>query len=383
MTQRGWHRIRTAWRRARQVVLAASLSLASGLSLAGCDDAEPIRIGFIGGLSGRSADIGEASRNAVQLALQQANAAGGIDGREIELIVRDDRNDPAVAAAAVRDLEAAGVAAIIGPNISAVAEGMLPVIDELGVITISPTISALEFAGRDDDLFRINLTTRDNARIYARHYAEAGIGQVAAAIDGNNRVFSQSWLDEFATAFAELGGKVVATDIFDAKDARGYSDTAQRLLASAPQAILLIANSVDTAQLVQQIRKLDGEILLVAAEWAASERLLQLGGKAIEGLELVQSYDRNDRSTHYTAFRQEYRERFQQEPGYSSIAAYDAVTVLLAALRTPGNGRDLKTVLLDLPPVTGLQQPVKFDRYGDAQRRAFFVVIRDGRFEAL
>ena len=121
----------------------------------------------------------------------------------------------------------------------------------------------------------------------------------------------------------------------------------------------------------------------MAAEWAASERLLQLGGKAIEGLELVQSYDRNDRSAHYAAFRQAYRERFQQEPGYSSIAAYDAVTVLLAALRTPSDGRDLKTVLLDLPPVPGLQQPVKFDRYGDAQRRAFFVVVRDGRFRSL
>ncbi len=363
------------------VVLLLAAILAA---VTGCDDPQPIRIGFVGGLSGRSADIGEVSRNAVQIAVQDVNSAGGIDGRPIELLVRDDEGEPQVAADAVRALHDAGVTAIIGPNTSVVAAGMLPAIDELEVVTISPTASSLAFVDLDDFLLRISWTTQDNARIYARHYADLRLTRIAAAIDMNNRVFSESWLQEFSSAFADLGGKVVATDLFDAHAARGYSDTARRLLDSDPEAILLIANSVDTAQLAQQVRKLDGEVLLIAAEWAASERLLYLGGKAIDGLELVQSYNRNDTSPGYLRFRDSYRAQFQQEPGYSGVAAHDAATVLFRALQGNASlqGPALKAALLDLPPVAGLQQPVKFNRFGDAQRRAFFVQVRDGRFVA-
>ena len=350
--------------------------------LVACGDPAPIKIGFIGGLSGRSTDIGEASRNAVQLAVEKVNRAGGIDGRLIELLVRDDENTPAVAAAAVRDLHDARVAAIIGPNNSSIAAGMLPVVNELKVVTISPTASSLVLAGQDDYLFRINWTTRDNASIYARHYYGRGIRRIAAAVDANNRVFSESWLNEFTSEFQALGGKVVASDFFNAKDPRGYSDTVKKLLTSDPDALLFVANGVDTAQFAQQVRKLDLDILLIAAEWAASERLLFLGGSAIEGLELVQSYNRNDQSESYRRFRDEYAKQFQQEPDYSSVAAYDAATMLFKGLAKSTDSGSLKQALLNLGVVDGLQQPLAFDQYGDGQRRAFFVVVHDGQFEA-
>lgn len=345
-----------------------------------CGDPEPIRIGFIGGLTGRSADLGESSRNGVQLAVQQVNQAGGIDGRQVELLVRDDANDPDTAAAAVRELHAAGVAAIIGPNVSAVAGGMVPVINELEVVTLSPTVSSLAFADIDDHFFRINWTTRDNARIYAEHYYDLGYRRVAAAIDANNRVFSESWLQEFSHGFLVEGGKVVGFEAFDSTKNDSYAQTASALVAMDAEALLLIANSVDTAQLAQQIRKLDSDILLIAAEWAATERLISLGGPAIEGLELVQSYNRADDSERYRTFRETYRDRFQQAPGYASIAAYDAATVLFRGLAGREAAGGLKQALLELDDVQGLQQTISFNRYGDAQRRAFFVVVRDGRF---
>lgn len=361
----------------RRVMAAMLLTL-----LAGCDDTDPVKIGFVGGLSGRSADIGEASRNALQLAVEETNRAGGIDGRKIELLVRDDADDSAVAAGIVHDLHDAGVTAIIGPNTSSITAAMLPAINELGVVTISPTASALELANHDDYLFRINWTTRDNAVIYANFYASRGVLRVAAAIDAHNKVFTESWLAEFTQAYEDSGGEVLAHDMFDANDARGYSDTAKNLLATDADALLLIANGVDTAQLAQQIRKLDSEILLIAAEWAASERLVHLGGTAIEDLELVQSYDRYDQSEHYLQFRNAYFDQFQQEPGYSSLAAYDAATMLFRALNQQQDDQSLKDTLLSLGDVQGLQQIISFNEYGDAQRQAFFVVVREGEFVA-
>jgi branched-chain amino acid transport system substrate-binding protein len=366
----------------RAVAAALGLAVVTA-TLAACGDPAPIRVGFIGGLSGRSADTGEASRNAVQLAVDEANRSGGIGGRRLELLVRDDTDDPAVAAQAVRELHAEGVVAIIGPNNSSIAEGMLPVLNQLKLVTISPTVSSLAFADLDDHFFRINWTTRDNARLYAEHYIGRGIRRIAATTDANNAVFSESWLREFRAAFEPVGGEVVAHERFDANGPRGYSQTVQTLLDSRADAILLVANSVDAAQFAHQVRKLDRDILLIAAEWAASERLLILGGRAIEGLELVQSYDRHDTSPAYQRFREAYTAGFRHEPGFSSVAAHDAATVLFRALALGSDGGSLKDALLGLDTTAGLQQPVRFNRYGDAQRQAFFVVVRSGRFEGL
>src|SRR5512139_4244843 len=75
--------------------------------LSGCGPREPLRIGFIGGLSGRVADLGEAGRNGVQIAIEEINRAGGVKGRQIELLVRDDAQTPEKAIAAVNELIAA------------------------------------------------------------------------------------------------------------------------------------------------------------------------------------------------------------------------------------------------------------------------------------
>ncbi|WP_425406741.1 ABC transporter substrate-binding protein [Hwanghaeella sp.] len=357
-----------------------SFAVATLSLLAACGDPEPIKVGIVVGLSGRSADLGEASRNAVQLAADEINQAGGIDGRPISLIPLDDEGRPETAAEAARKAHEEGVVAIIGTNLSSTTAGLLPEINQLKLVTISPTASSLEFVDLDDYLFRINWSTRDNARIYAKHYYDLGIRRVSAAVDANNRVFSESWLNEFRSAFEALGEVSVQPVLFDANSDQGYSSTARKLTENSPDAFLLIANSVDTAQLTQQIRKLDTDTLIVAAEWAASERLLQLGGKAIEGIEMVQSYDRNNQSERYLKFKNAYEERFQRPPGFASVASYDAATMLFAALAKDEDPEELKNNLVRLPVLDGLQQPLKFNKYGDAERRAFFVTVKDGSF---
>jgi len=362
----------------RRTIRILSVSLLA--VLAACGEPDPIKIGIVVGLTGRSTDLGEASRNAVQLAAEEINQSGGINGRQISLIALDDEGKPEAAAAAVRTAHAEGVIAIIGPNLSSTAAGMLPEINKFRIPTISPTASSLDLVDIDDYLFRINHSTRDIARIYASQYYNRGIRRVAAAIDANNRVFSESWLQQFNNAFQSYGPVEVQSFPFDANTEEGYAGTARKLLRDRPDAILLVANSVDTAQITQQVRKSDTETLVIVAEWAASERLLQLGGKAIEGIEMVQSYNRNDTSERYLTFKKGYVERFQRDPGYSSVAAYDAAILLFAALAKDDDPAALKDGLIDLPTIDGLQQPLKFNKYGDAKRRAFFVTVRDGNF---
>ena len=126
------------------------------------------------------------------------------------------------------------------------------------------------------------------------------------------------------------------------------------------------------------MRKIDGDIPFFAAEWAASESLFELGGRAIEGLILLQTYDRYDDRPRYISFRDSYRNRFQTDPGFSSVAAYDGLQALFAAMRS--GSEDLKEAMDSVGEVEGLQQFVQFDAYGDSERQRVFVEARDGKF---
>lgn len=356
--------------------------LAACLLLTACTRSEPIRLGFLGSLTGRGSDLAEAARNGAMLAIEQRNLAGGIRGRTIELTVRDDANDPEIAAKAAAELSASGVQAIIGPITSSMVVAALPSVQKDKVVMITPTATAMQFVGQDDYLFRINAATRDYARAYADfHYRVTALRRIAIAMDVRNRAFTQSWLDEFRPAFTALGGDVTALVTFESADDVSFSTVTDQLLKSRPDGLLFIAGTVDVVRLAQQARRRSPELPLVAVEWAASEKLHELGGAAVEGLHVVESYDRSDRSVRYSEFVAAYRKRFQLEPGYTSVNAYDAATVVLDALTRGRAGQSLKQALLESGPFDGLQQTIAFDRYGDTTRKGYFMTMHNGRFE--
>lgn len=348
--------------------------------LYGCSEQDPLKIGFVGGLEGRASDVGIESRNAVQMAVDQLNETGGIDGRQVQLLIRDDKASAAGGAAAASELIEEGVDAVIGPNLSSVAAGIIPVANEAKIAVLSPTVSSHRFAGKDDYFFRVNSTTRQATALYAEHLIEAGYRRVAAANDARNPAFSESWLNEFRTHFEKAGGEVSVAVAFDSARGDINSQIAANLLAGKPGAVVMIGNGVDVALLAQQIRRLDPRIKLLAAGGSASESLTELGGSAVEGLELFQAYDRNDTGERFVQFRAAYVDRFRSEPGYASVAAYDAATILFSALQARMPGQDLKTVMEALPPIQGLQQELIFDAFGESNRRGFFVIIENGAF---
>ena len=158
---------------------------------------------------------------------------------------------------------------------------------------------------------------------------------------------------------------------------------AARALASPPGGVLLIANSVDTGLLVQQIRLRDRQVRLATAEWAATERLIELGGRAVEGLVVAQYVDRESTEPAYLAFRHAYRERFGDEPGFPGLTAFDATNVALDALAERSPGQTLKQALLAHGAFVGAQSPIVFDASGDTLRDTFLSVIRYGKFISL
>ena len=136
----------------------------------------------------------------------------------------------------------------------------------------------------------------------------------------------------------------------------------------------------EAARLAQQARKQAPQLPIGASEWAATEQLVELGGDVVEGLLIVQNYDHEDNSPRFREFSEAYFKRFQRSPGYSSVSAYDAATVVLDALRKRQGGETLKDALLKNSPYQGLQQEIAFDANGDTPRKVFFTEIRGGRY---
>ena len=352
--------------------LAGALALAL---LAACSPEEPVRIGFIGNISGRG------GRNGVQLAVELRNAAGGIGGQPVELMVRDDGNDEEHARGMFREMVRAGAGVVIGPMTSAMALALAPEAERSGVVLLSPTVTTNELSGKDDHFFRVVSPTRDYSAISARHLVEhRGARTLAVIYDARNASYSSSWLGDFRESFEDLGGRVVKVISFESGPDEHFVPLAEDLLAERTDAILLIANSLDAALLAQQIRKLDTRVVIAASEWAGTERLIEIGGRAVEGIALARFIDAESTAPAWLEFRERFIARFGSEPGFAGLTGFDAANVALEALTRKAPDTSLRDYLKRHPEVAGAQGPFQFDPYGDSQRPSFLTTIENGRF---
>ena len=358
--------------------------LAIGGALAGCVPPEPLRLGFLGGLSGRVADLGIAGRNGAMLAVEIRNSSGGVNGRVVELLVEDDKQDPDLARKAVGRLLERKVEAIIGPMTSAMAVATVPLVNEAELVMLSPTVTTTTLTGIDDHFLRVIASTAEYARISAAdHFERLGLRRVAVAYDLRNRAYTEGWLADYRHAFESAGGTLNITVPFSSSEETSFADLAGRLLSAKPELVLILANSVDAALLAQQIRKRDGVVRIGTSEWAATERLIELGGKAVEGVMIAQFVDRDSTQPAYVAFCRRYVERFGQEPGFGGLTAFDAANVVLDALVARQPGQTLKQVILVRGVFSGAQSEIRFDATGDAARETYLTTIRDGSFVRL
>ena len=349
----------------------------------GCSEQKPIKIGFVGGLSGRVADLGIDGRNGALLAVEHWNQKSGVNGREIQLLVRDDQQDAETARKIVKQLLSEGVVAIIGHMTSSMSVTTVPLINAAQIPMISPTTTTTSLEGLDDYFFRVISSTTNYARKNARYQFETlGHRRIAAVLDTSNRAYTESWVNNFEKFFESLGGEMVIKTEFRSSPEVDLAAVIREVLKSQPDGILILANSLDAALLCQQVRKLDLKVGLSTSEWAATERLVELGGRAVEGVLISQFFDRDDRSPRYLNFKRDYIERYTREPGFAGVAGYDAMHATLSALAKESNS-ELKQAILSLAAFEGVQGAIKMDKFGDSQRRTYLTTVYNGKFEAI
>ncbi|NMG33097.1 ABC transporter substrate-binding protein [Azoarcus sp. TTM-91] len=365
------------WRRLAAGVLAVAAVLAAGA----CAKPEPVRIGFIGSLSGRFSDASIEARSGVLMALDDANASQS--GRRFELVVRDDGQQPETAQVAMKALIDAGVVAVIGPMTSSVAEVVVPMANEAGVTLLSPSVTGSQLQGKDDYFLRVVSTAHTYGSVSARYFLQAeGSRRVALITDEANAAYTADWADSFESAFTAGGGSVVRRESFRGDTPSRLRPQVERILAARPDLVVAVASVVDVSRIARLVRAREPRLRLAASEWAATEQLMEIGGRAVEGMYVPQFFDRDSSAPAYIAFRRSYIERFQVAPGIVSVAAYDAAHLLLDTLReAPDASRaEVRRRLLAHGGFDGLQHRVALDAYGDSRRDLFMAVVRVGQY---
>ena len=358
------------------------VSLACAVLLGGCSgEKPPVRLGYLGGLTGRTADLGTGGRNGIQIAIDEVNSAGGINGRKIELVLKDDSNDPEKAKQLVQALIDAKVDAILGPMTSNVAAAVSPIVTEAKILMVGGSVTTNDLTGKDDLFFRtISASTVHAATMAEYLYTQRNVRKVNAAVNLSNKAYSESWILNFERAFSQLGGQVQRQVTYASSADTNFAELTKALLDGQPDAVILVTNAVDAALFANQVRLLRGKALMVTSEWAGTGKLTELGGSNVEGYIVPQYLDPQSSSPEFLAFRELYRQRFQQDVGFPAVVAFNAAQVVIKGLREKMPGESLKQAVLRLRRFPGLQGDVVFDDTGDVQSRTYLTEIRNGQY---
>ncbi len=352
--------------------------------LPACDNAKPIKIGFVGGLTGKYYDLGVSGRNGVVFALEEINKKGGIRGRKVELIIKDDMQDVKVLEKSVSELLKEGAVAIIGPFTSGMSLIALPLINEGKIVMISPTATSSKLAEKDDHFIKIN----SNISVFSEPLADyasnkKGLKNISAIYDLHNRAYSEEFLATFKSRFQKNGKRVISETGFAHSEKISYLKLSHELLKNNPDGILIIANTFDTSMICQQIRKVNPRIPIFSSPWAMTTDITSLGGKSVEGLIFGHSYFPDIDIPLFKEFKMNYEKRFGREPDFVSVKGYDAANMLFMVLAEIQNSKNLKEAIIKKQRFKGVAGDLEINEYGDITEKGFIVIINDGRFVRL
>lgn len=362
-----------------------SLSIITILILAllvSCGERQTIKVGFVAQLTGNQAELGIQERNGVQLAVEEINEAGGIDGRTLELIVKDDLGTEEGAKLANEELLNEAVVAIIGHATSSQTISGLEITNKEGVLLISPTASTHELSGIDDNFFRVVTSNKARTQMFANRIHDIRkIDSLGIIYNTDNINYSKAYLDTFENEYTLKGGRITDKVAFSSKEEVDFEDIIKNIKNTNPSGILIIANDFDTAFIAQAIRIDNWNIPIFTSAWAQTETLINHGGKAVEAMEVEVVYPQDILTPKYIEFKSDFTSRFGKNPSFGASFGYESMQVLKIALEnTGGKAEGLKQALLEVKEYEGLIDKFSFDKYGDVERKFYFSKIEDGKF---
>lgn len=346
--------------------------------LQSCDtQKDPQQLGFIGTLSGKYSDLGLDVLEGMQLAIQEVNEQGGVKGRLIELVVKDDGGKPDQAIDCAKSLLKQGVGTIVGPNLSSVAVKLVPWCTEHNMLLVSPTVSTSLLAGIDDSLIRIiphnGYHSAKSMAEFVKNKMQLDSGVIL--YDQNNAAYAEDIVLHTERALRELGVEIKSTP-FNAGKNFDYGTMVRQTVSAEIDFVYLISSALDSAMFCWQLKKQQCKPAIFVRDWALTDEFYRVGNEAVEGVILLTSAISLQETEVFNKFSMKMQERTPRKSGKFMVYGYEAAQVVLTCLVADiGN---LKQAILSIKTFQGLQDEFVIDSFGDVQRPVFSVRIEEG-----
>jgi branched-chain amino acid transport system substrate-binding protein len=360
--------------------------------LAGCKPNETVApstqseltLGMLAPITGPGARFGESQRNGVQLAMAEINAAGGIDGHKLQLVLEDTKSEPPTAVTAFTRLaERKDLVCIFGSAASLDVPAYLPRVDGAGIPHVLPVavLPAITEMG-STWTFRTAL----NDKIAAVKMADFVIEQLKAkkvALLIEDSAFGETGLN-FATEAERLGVTPLTTERFK----RGDLDIKPQLTkirSLGATHIQFWGYYTEYALVAKQLKELDYAAVLLGNQAPVNDKTIELGGPALEGAMNICLFVPTSSNPRIKDFVSHYRARFNADPDTWAAQAYDSMYLVADAIKRGGATRQgLRDALAKTHDFTGVTGTISFSSKGDAEYRGISIVrVVGGKFVPL
>lgn len=339
-----------------------------------------IRIGNLGPLTGNTATYGISTKNGVEVAVDEFNNAGGINGKLIELFAEDTRGDQTEAANAVTKLiEQDKVIAIIGGVLSSETMTAGPIGNDAKVVMISSSSTATGVPEIGDYIFR-NCLSDEVQAIQLAEYAVSELGHKNFAIMYDNNDYGLSLKEAFESKAKELA-TVVDIETYN-KDESDFRAQLTKIKGFNPDALYIAGYYTEASKIAQQAKDQGLEVQFLGADGFYSPKLLELGGSSVEGAIFTAGFFADDPSEDVQNFVNAFKEKFNTEPDMFAAQAYDAAKILLTALKNAEGqgGEALQTEMSKIKDFPGITGNTSFTETGDALKDIIILKVEDGKF---
>ncbi len=368
------------------LILAACTSSTQNSGTTNTGNKEKLKFGVMMPLSGDAASYGNPLSNAYKLALDEINAAGGIAGRQVELVFEDSKctpNDGATAAQKLVSIDQVKV--ILGGACSGETLGAAPITEAAKVILLSPTSSSPKITTAGDFVFRTYSSDANAGRIAADKAYEMGFKKAALITETTD--YAQSLRETFKNSFRSKGGQIVADETYSSEMA-DFRTLILKIKSSNPDVVYIVPQTYQKAVLmIKQLKEQGLDAQLMTAEILTSDLVVSESGNDIGGIiGFEAAFDPNNPKS--ADFIAKYKAKFNEELAFPffQAGAYDDLYLIKEAIEANNGIVDtiqIRDYLYNVKDWEGALGTLTIDSNGDAILSYIIKKVENGRSKVI
>lgn len=359
------------------------------IMLGGCGDKEPekIKIGLLNEMTGGNATLGTSSTNGAKLAFKEINEQGGILGKQIELIIADNKSEPAEAANAMTKLIGDGAVAITGTfsssnAISAATVAENSKIPYLVAGATNPKVTVDEKTGNVRNyIFRVCFIDPFQGTVAANFMSNDLNLKKAVVIVDNSSDYSKGLAVFFKEALEKNGGQVLAEEAYLQKD-QDFMAILTKIKALNPEVIYIPGYYEEVGKIIKQGKELGINAVFLGADGWDSPKLVEIAGaEALNNTYFSNHYSVDSTDEASKAFVEKYEKEYGQKPDALSVLGYDGAYVLADAIKRANSTEPEKiaAALAETKDLKGITGNMTLNDTHDALKSAVIIEFKDGK----